>query len=385
MCLIYILIIIDTMSNNNNSKLSLSDDVANHSMLDTIFPTMTESYNKFLLYEICSNGANEMKLVSVKDLYTMLTQEIYANNDIENCDQLNLRDLRRIDYKLNPNEEAVISVRKHTVIFSIDTTRAIITANKLLFIVPNGADSVLHMLCKHMNTWDPNYCSFENHTYDGLLLVTKSIDETHLDIIKTDTLDIIAQLKKKSIMPLKLQERIQEIKNKLVEKSKHFTHIKLALNDLLDNDEKMAMMNLSIIATQPNIFQGIYKSNIHEKTESVIEVYLYDFNGLLSEVDLLIDKIKHSEQFALFRLSSIRNQLMIVNTILAILTCVIGFCGYIASLFGMNLDNVQNLQPISGTFNGVVISTIIFIPLITFIVAKGLEKYGYVPILFNLI
>jgi phage shock protein PspC (stress-responsive transcriptional regulator) len=61
------------------------------------------------------------------------------------------------------------------------------------------------------------------------------------------------------------------------------------------------------------------------------------------------------------------------------MACVIGLCGYVARIFGMNLDNVRYLQPIQGVFNGVVISTIIFIPVMTLIIVSGLKKYDYLP------
>lgn len=371
------------IENNSDMQKLLYDDIIVRPMFTS------EPQNSFNVYEICSNGTCTMKLFSVKDLYAFLTQENVTKPNIENCDELNLRDLRRLDYKLNPDEEAVIFVRKHIVVFSIDTTRAIITADKLFFIIPNGVDSMLEMLGRHMNTWNSSSNihnanntkdSFENHAYDGLLLATKFYDELCLNRLKTDASDIVTQLKKKSIIPLKLQEKLKELKNKLAERLKHFNHIKQALNDLLDDDEKMAMMNLTAMKIQPHIFQNLSKLNIHEKTESLIEVHLYDFNGLLSEVELLSEKIKHSEEFALFRLSSVRNQLMIVNTVLSILTSVIGFCAYITGLFGMNLDNVIYLQPIHGMFTGVLVSTLVLIPITTIAILTILNKYNYVPL-----
>lgn len=362
-------------------EVEVDTDIIVHPVINP--NSSTSEQNKFRVYEIYTNEStccSHMKLYSVKDLYNVLASELTTKNCLIDCGELHIRDLRRLDYKLNPKEEAAILVRKHIVIFSVDTTRAIITSDKLRFIVPDGADSMLDTLIKHMNIWDQTKYPFETHAYDGLFLATKFIDETNLNVLKTSAANISVQLKKKSSFPLKLQENLKNLKNKLTERSQHFDHIKQALNDIMDDDEKMSLMNLTEIKKCSHLPEFIQNHSMHERIESLLEVHLYDFNGLSSEIDLLTGTIKHAEEFALFRLSSIRNQLMIVNTVLSILTCAIGLCAYITGLFGMNLDNVNTLQPISGVFNNVVISTVIFVPIATFCAIIFLKKYDYLPV-----
>lgn len=69
--------------------------------------------------------------------------------------RLQYRDLRRLEYQFNPHEEPMVMVRKHAVIFSFTPLRAIVLADRLLFVVPNGADSLLRMLENHMRDWAP--------------------------------------------------------------------------------------------------------------------------------------------------------------------------------------------------------------------------------------
>jgi Mg2+ and Co2+ transporter CorA len=49
-------------------------------------------------------------------------------------------------------------------------------------------------------------------------------------------------------------------------------------------------------------------------------------------------------------LDTSRNELLIANTALAILSCSIAFGAYITGVFGMNLDNTVYLQPVHGGF-----------------------------------
>ena len=59
---------------------------------------------------------------------------------------LRMRDLRRLDFSINPNEELTVQVRRHVTLFSVDPLRAIITAHKVRIVVPPGADSLMNIL-----------------------------------------------------------------------------------------------------------------------------------------------------------------------------------------------------------------------------------------------
>jgi len=56
------------------------------------------------------------------------------------------------------------------------------------------------------------------------------------------------------------------------------------------------------------------------------------------------------------RLDTSRNELLIANTVLAILGCCFGLGAYVSGIFGMNLDNTGKLQDTPNVFN-IVIAT----------------------------
>lgn len=372
--------------------------------------SLTDLSAKINIYEMCSDGRAFMKSMTIKELFNLINQENPTNtDDINTCDKVNFRELRRLSYNINPNAEATIYVRKHVVILSIDTTRAVITSNRLMFIVPNGADSMLEIIGSHMNGWStssttrdshefisstlvPSFASetnlnifsqnesFEYHAYDGLLSMTKRLDINVMDTIKKKVSIILKQLRKSSVVSLSTQEGLRSVKSEMAAQLNHFTLIKTVLSDIIEDDETLSFMNLTLLKTNPEIFKDLENNpQIHEKISSLVEVYLTDYNNFSSQIEILTEKIKYAEESVSFRMSVIRNQLMIVNTFLSIVACVIGFCAYVTGIFGMNLDNTKYIQPVPGIFNGVIISTMIFMPTATVIIMYMLKKHKFIP------
>lgn len=64
---------------------------------------------------------------------------------------LRVRDLRRLDFNFNPNEEPSIWVRRHAVLFSVDPIRAVIMGSRIVIVVPpGGMDQILDIVERYM-------------------------------------------------------------------------------------------------------------------------------------------------------------------------------------------------------------------------------------------
>ena len=72
--------------------------------------------------------------------------------------KLKHRDLRRLEYQFNPLGEPSILVRRHAVLISLDPIRVIIMADRLIMIIPDGADSLLQVLDRHLNCKFDFFC-----------------------------------------------------------------------------------------------------------------------------------------------------------------------------------------------------------------------------------
>ena len=339
----------------------------------------TELSNRISVYNIFSDGKSGMEEISMKDLYDSINIDTIDDDDIQDYGKLHLRDLKRLDYSINPSEDTAISVRKHVVIFSIDNTRAIITANRLVFIVPDGADSIIGEIGKDIDDWAELDSSFEYNAYERLLTATKYLDKNQLELLEKKSDDILKQIKRTNIMSVKTQDDIKNLKNEISSILKHFGHIVDVLNDVYEDDEKQAFMNLTLLKNNYILFKNVDdKPELHEGISNLIEVFLIDYNNYVSRAENLEIKIKGEEDLMMIKLDTVRNQLMIINTVISIIACTVGFSSYVASIFGMNLDNTKYLQPVPGVFNGVVISTMIFMPLVKIISVFCLTKLKYI-------
>jgi hypothetical protein len=79
------------------------------------------------------------------------SMEVDDNDKLSGAIYLRIRDLRRLDFNLNPSEEPSFWVRKHAILISIDPIRAVVMASRIVIIVPpGGMDKILDILERHL-------------------------------------------------------------------------------------------------------------------------------------------------------------------------------------------------------------------------------------------
>ncbi len=87
-----------------------------------------------------------------------------------------------------------------------------------------------------------------------------------------------------------------------------------------------------------------------ELIEMHLEKFLMDGDSILMKVQLLNDLMENEESVFKLQLNYTQNEILLLNTTLTILSCAIGFGGFITGGFGMNLDNTQHLQNVNNSF-----------------------------------
>ena len=149
---------------------------------------------------------------------------------------LQLRDLRRLEPRFDDTDEsAALLVRWHAVLISLDPIVAIILANRVILIVPQGADSLLELVQEHIFTWvedskvkDWNVCndksedkeegasekvSFEAHAYDALLTTVSSLLVQEFSRLDKEVEEVLRQFKQKGcILSIDAQEKMRQLK-----------------------------------------------------------------------------------------------------------------------------------------------------------------------------
>ena len=82
-----------------------------------------------------------------------------------------------------------------------------------------------------------------------------------------------------------------------------------------------------------------------------------DFNTLISKLTLLKQKLTSAQEMVSMKLDTTRNELLKTNTILSIVALYLTLGGFVAGIFGMNLDNTIHLQTTPHVFITVTLVT----------------------------
>jgi hypothetical protein len=79
-------------------------------------------------------GSSSSPFTGTEPLAELITgpdHEMMENVEYDAVGELRMRDLRRLDYQFNPNEEKSVLIRRHAVLFAMDPLRAVVMANRV--------------------------------------------------------------------------------------------------------------------------------------------------------------------------------------------------------------------------------------------------------------
>lgn len=161
-------------------------------------------------------------------------------------------------------------------------------------------------------------------------------------------------------------EELRVLKNRLAILKEKMTSIREWLEDVLEDDEVMALMNLKRFSDEPQLYVSPLVPTVlqqHEEVEDLLEPYLTDTHSLEAVIEVLREDINNSEDLLLLRLDTARNEILIANTVIATVAANIALGGFVAGVFGMNLDNTIWLQEYTYGFAIVVTCMLSFMSL----------------------
>lgn len=358
---------------------------------------------------------------------------------------LHPRDMRRLITPFSASNEPELIVRRHVVLLNFDPLRAIVLRDRLLVLVPDGADSILidlearvkggmaeleksvfgdestHIetdnsevtaaLSNNKKNWSSDFLHklsggskdnsdtkakalaqidelddlqddmdefnelnerkwidlpFELQCVDAVLqsvvaLLAEDVSElqTHAFVIVEDLLD----KNHSSSQGDSAQETLRRLKNAVGEMEARVQGFIRAMNLLLDEDEDLALMNLSRLITHPERFiQPVSLEILHEESdepELILEAFLQQGLSTANALELLKGIIGTTNELVSQKLDSVRNRLLYVNTVVSLLSLCVGVASLVGSYFGMNLTNHLEEDPnafkqvVSGTTAGV--------------------------------
>jgi len=323
---------------------------------------------------------------------------------------LRLRDLRRLESNVHTvamGSESTILVRWHCVLFALDPIQALIMNDRLILIVPDGADSLLSIIEDHILEWVDEFVSkdtpgsqaitphgslddlteaaaaevdggkriaaindikvkvsgagtgtnaknspftpsekmrelgeayvpFEMHAYDTLLTTVASLQNQEYIRTNNEVQNILTQFQQKGcILSIDAQEKMRKLKNHVSHMTKRLNAFERALDDIVENDEDMALMNLSLLRNKPIMYKYPLSKDLlgtHEEIEELLENYLNDYKSVEAKLEYLKAQMQSAEELVSLRLDTARNQLLVANTAFAVLACSIATGSYITGM-----------------------------------------------------
>lgn len=310
---------------------------------------------------------------------------------------LHPRDMRKLVTPFSSSNEPELIVRRHVILLNFDPLRAIALRDRLLVIVPEGADSILLDLEKRVrggveelqksifgfttspteskevstdqtsdddnedrdsdnegeDNMDDEWDDFEGMAWIDLTFELQSVDAVLASVNKMLS-DDASLLTNKVLDLLKctsvnnkqgdfVQEKLRLVKDEVKEMESRVQGFVRAMNLVLDEDEDMALMNLSRLLTNPERYiQPVPQHILDEESdepELILEAHLQQALSEVNALDLLKGKITNTEELVSLQMDTIRNRLLYINTLVTVISLCVAIGSFIGSIFGMNLTN----------------------------------------------
>ena len=336
---------------------------------------------------------------------------------------LHPRDMRRLMTPFGTTNEPALIVRRHVMLLNFDPLRAIVLRDRLLVLVPDGSDEILNSLEKRLhrgvndtknfydedeeidnncvyveNSTKVNLCDANEKLTDDLSADMEEVGEDDMfhdewqdidtmnwakmsfELIAVDcVMHCVSQMLAEDAENLEdyvldaidafrsdakegsshAQDRLRILKEDVQSMLVRVQGFNRALNLILDDDEDLALMNLSRLITHPERFiQPVPEDVIHEESdepELILEAYVQHGLSSINALSHLSSKIQSTEDAVSMKLDTIRNRLLFINTFVSLVSTSIAASSLIGSIFGMNLIN--HLEESDTAFAQVVIGT----------------------------
>jgi magnesium transporter len=223
---------------------------------------------------------------------------------------------------------------------------------------------------------------FELQAADSVLFVVCSILSQDAFELQEETLgyihDVLSSQSGLQDDPLMGIRHIKDANREMSSRIKGFVQ---SMNRILDDDEDMALMNLSRLRTHPHRFvQPVPKEVLDEEAdepELILEAHLQVGLTLTNALDLIHGQIETASELVDQKLDASRNRLLFTNMVLNLLTLCVTMGTFVAGIFGMNLRSF--MEDSESAFFSVVYGTVAGMFGSLFLMMAGLMYLGIMP------
>eukprot|EP00041_Stephanoeca_diplocostata_P008277 m.120792 g.120792 ORF g.120792 m.120792 type:complete len:570 (-) comp17253_c0_seq1:38-1747(-) len=293
--------------------------------------------------------------------------------------RLQARDLRVLDPELGVVTDPVIMARLDAIIVMVPPVRAVILVDKCIVFLNDGADAEVGTLIDNLGQVpgkSDDTGSVYSDTTSSKSSRTSSIAskkarrrakaalefsfgstkvpfeirslEAIFETVFQDLHRETKSLSKKSQVVVKtvihdqspkVLEKLRLVKTSLSQLMSRVLAIRRALETVLDNDENMAMMQLTRLADAPPDQLADVLAFGNEDVELLFEAYLRDAHSAHGTLSVMESDIATAESLIEIQLDTARNRLLALGFIFNLITITCSFSTLVAGIFGMNLES----------------------------------------------
>ena len=96
---------------------------------------------------------------------------------------------------------------------------------------------------------------FEIHAYEALLMTVKELETQEFTFIHDQIQNALLYFKDAALVPIQIQSQIRQLKNDLSIMMSRVQGSRQALQEITEDDEDMALMNLSLLKKKPKLYR----------------------------------------------------------------------------------------------------------------------------------
>eukprot|EP00835_Amoeboradix_gromovi_P000028 NODE_1_length_95616_cov_0.657642.p28 type:complete len:347 gc:universal NODE_1_length_95616_cov_0.657642:15560-14520(-) len=251
------------------------------------------------------------------------------------------RDLRKVDSRIKTYPSLL--VREEAIIISLESIKAVVSHNRMLLFEPQTtleleklSQLMFSLENKLSDPTDPLPYEFK---ILEVMLESYAVDlQEDLKLISTPVEQILDSFQKQNKISRKdLMSLLYHSKelNSFLQKVEPFSR---SLSELLENDEDLAELYISEKKIHPDKFSRLrVGDNNHTEIELLLESYVSRIEEVLQLTAELQKQVATTEGIVNITLDSERNDLIILELKLTILSASASTGALFSTLFGMNL------------------------------------------------
>ncbi|ODV61430.1 Mfm1p [Ascoidea rubescens DSM 1968] len=320
----------DNSTSHNDSDFSNSD--LNKLLEKNLIhrPSFSSSYSA---YSPSSNTIRSTIFNRYGNVITLSTN--LQRSDLMTKYNLLPRDIRKIDYKATHQTNMVpsILVRGDLILINLLNIRVLIKSDTVILFESMGLSNshsrnlLLYDLQNKLQSKDSRL-PYEIRALEAIFISVISNLDSEMKINRTVIKGVLSDLENhidsENLRYLLIQNK--KLSN-FYQKAKLIRDV---IDDILDDDEVLS----SLYLTNP-------RTNIedHAEVEMLLETYFKHCDEIVQIVETLMSNVKTTEEIINIILDTNRNQLMLLGLRFAIGLLSLASIIYVASLYGMNLEN----------------------------------------------